>query len=75
MADIGHAVGSTQVAISNSSIFGLQGMAFIGQFGTTYASSHTHFEKDMIGERVIMLNPLNGTEFYILKRLILISDL
>jgi hypothetical protein len=35
-------------------------MAFIGQFGTTYPSSHTHFEKDMIGERVIMLNPQTG---------------
>jgi glucose/arabinose dehydrogenase len=65
LADIGHAVGSTQAAVSNSSIFGLQGMAFIGQFGTTYPSSHTHFEKSMIGERVIMLNPQTGnvTEF------------
>jgi glucose/arabinose dehydrogenase len=65
LADIGHAVGSTQVAISNSSAFGLEGMAFIGQFGTTYPSSHTHFEKDMIGERVVMLNPQTGnvTEF------------
>ena len=65
LADIGHAVGSTQVAISNNTAFGLQGMAFIGQFGTTYPSSHTHFEKDMIGERVIMLDPLKGnvTEF------------
>ena len=44
LADIGHAVGSTQVAISNSSAFGLEGMEFIGQFGTTYPSSHTHFE-------------------------------
>jgi glucose/arabinose dehydrogenase len=65
LADIGHTVGSTQIAISNSTAFGLQDMAFIGQFGTTYPSSHTHFEEDMIGERVVMLNPQTGnvTEF------------
>jgi DNA-binding beta-propeller fold protein YncE len=53
------------LAISNSSAFGLQGMAFIGQFGTTAPTSHSHFEKEMLGEKVVMLDPKTGnvTEF------------
>ncbi len=52
----------TQVAISNSSEFGNQGMAFIGASGTFTPITHTFetIDKGVVGHKVVMLNPKTG---------------
>ncbi len=71
-------VAVTQVAISNSTKFGFNGMAFIGEFGTAAPLIHPFadstqklpgFPTTITGQKVVMVNPATGnaTDFIALK--------
>ena len=61
----------TQNAFSNGSKFGHEGMMFIGASGTFTPITHTtgHIDKGVVGHKIYMVNPKNGTfsEFLTVK--------
>jgi hypothetical protein len=67
LVQLGHAIGHTQLAISNNTAFSKKGLLYIGEFGTIAPVTHIRQgflgeQGKLVGQKIVVVNASSGTQ-------------